>query len=488
MVDGGLRSQLSASIEPTRKRDWTIRQSVGPDLADLIEGYNALKRNPDWVEDLCSVVDHQYRGLREPMHLAVCSAITSSLPPVPYGLRPFRANLNTLLVGSPGSGKGVAMDILLALCTHAIEYGVGSSAALQGSMDKFGWVPGKAYEAKRHLLLIRELLQSTRRGEHFQDLPLDLNESLEYPHRVMKRLASFGFSQQGKINSAAKLYPDVKFARNEFGYSSPFSVVAGTFIQNMQYFRSRVSEGFLNRFVIAGIEYDIDQAQLSVRNFWEQIAREDNGINKEQLEYFRKCFKALYWTSTEFAKVIDREPIRLIELPDRHRRIFADESVNAVRESFEQVSSASRSNPPLLFRACQDLYRIALADAVSRRFSETETSPGVITIDDRATEAALTFLPAMVKNNTWLMKEVSTPSPAPIVPEAQSFWEEFRIIHNYGAYHGLTESEFSGICTYEGIGRERSKKRLDSLVKNKLVERDQNGRLFSHVRRLMMQG
>lgn len=464
-----------------------IPPNATADEVDLRQGIADLKDNAEWVDYFCREVDRSYRGLYYQARLAAYSAITAPLKPKPYGLKAIRTKLHLLLLGAAGSGKGLIMDLMESLSPGAANFGVSTSASLQGTLTKGNWTPGAAYESRDRLLLIRELFQTTRHGEHYENLTLDLNEVLEYPHRVTKRLVTNPLAPQ-QIRLLNRFYPDVRFARTMFEYEAPLALIAGTWITNIREFRNRVTEGFLDRFLPVPIHFGSDDAITAVRNMWDRLAAPQGSEQSSSLEYFRRIFKALYWTSTEFAKVVGYKPIERIDLPTQQARLLKEESERAMREADEQVRSKlgkQSFQPPLLFRDFQDVFRVALADAVSRRFTDTETQPGVITIDEPATETALKFLPMMRQNAVWLTLEVLHPSQVPTVPDTPTFWDAYRIIEEMGC-HGVSNEGFEGVCRYYGIAKERAQDRLKRLVDEGLVVKE-NGRLMAALHKRMEQ-
>ncbi len=474
-----------------------ITRSTIKEEMDIKQGLEEL-RDPNWLLDLSYGIDKSHKGLGHASYLALLAAVTAPLPPIPYTSFPIRSKINVLFQGPPRCGKGLIMDMIRTVSPDCQQMGTASSAALTGTIDKFGnWTPGKAFYSRNRTLIIRELFQSFRRGEHYQDLVWDMNELIEYPHVVSKTLGSLKIPSL-RLEALKQKYPGVDFVHeNEFTYKAPCAVIGGVPAMGLEQMYSRVTDGFLSRFVLVNINYDRREAQQASDNFWDNVMPEENSdenvddiISKVDLEMYARMMRTLYLASESEFNVTGAGPIERFQLGRQEREILKSETKRAMLEAWDRVvdnlpghkakdDSASIS-PPILFCGEQDVLRIAVADAASRRFSGTETEPGVIQLDRKAIMTALRFLPVIVETSVEMHTEAYRISGSSTKRTARPmvFSGEYEIVYRMGPA-GLTEEAFFAICKESDLQSEAAGKRLKMLVDSGLVERKADGKIFA---------
>ena len=468
-------------------------------VSEIGLGIDELK-NPNWINEIVSYYDASHKGLKDAIYLTLLASISSSLIPIPYSGSPIRSKLNLLLRGQHGGGKGFLMEMIEKLSPNVQKMGATTSAALLGGVDKQGkWVPGKAYWAKYGILIIRELFQSFRAGEWYADISSDLNEICEFPHEVSKT----NLGSIIKDVAQAKLeYPDVAFPHNnEFQYHAPVAVIAGVPELSLYDILTRVSEGFMSRFIEIPISYDRIEAESGIHNFWGNVLpafREDAEILQQSQDakeqQFRRCFYMLYssnlgrWydVSLNPASLPRRiEPVRGFILPDKLRKLFEEESIRCLNRSLDNVqrefklTDVESVRPPILFRECGDLLRLACCDAVSRRFAGTEHE-GYIRVDDAAANKAVQFLYMITETSVNHMVESRKIKKLATIQTASLFWLEYDLIRQSG-HMGIPSADFFvGLEKNFRVSRKRAETRLKKLCNSELVE-ERDGVLYATI-------
>ncbi|MGO9643768.1 MAG: hypothetical protein ACLPY5_03355 [Candidatus Bathyarchaeia archaeon] len=457
------------------------------ELSEIKQGLEELT-DPDWLRKLSIRVEKSYNGLGSPFYLASLAAISALLPPLPYGQGFIRSKINVLLQGPPRSGKGVIMDLVSKLCPKTVEMGTVSSAALVGSIDKYGdWTPGKAYHAKNGLLIVRELFQSFRRGEHYQDLVWDFNELVEYPHLMSKTLSSFKLAPN-KMKNLREMYPDVNFVRsNEFSYEAPCAVIAGVPDMGLQQMYERITDGFLSRFILVKINYSREEAEAASNNLWKNVLPDQTSVsdNSLNLDTGNRMLKTLAITSNSDFDSTNTLSLKrvVIEGPERER--LRAGTVEALLKSWDEVKRQTKNEsitPPILFREQQDVLRIAIADAVSRRFAGTGTETGIVRVDERAVLTGLRYLSVIVEISIRMHVEALRLENGALRTNSKpmALWNEYEMVVCSGSA-GTSDKQFEHGCADFGLNVEKALQRLKILLDKGEVYRDTNNNIIASI-------
>jgi len=445
-----------------------------------------LRNNPNWLSTMALHYEKSHQGLRHWLYLAGLQSVSSSLPPIAYSGAPIRSCFHLLLKGNPGGGKGFIMDRISTICPNVHSLGKCTSDGLLGAIDRKGlWVPGKAYFARNGVLVIRELFQSLRSGEHYESISMDLNELCEYPHEVSKTVISSKVANTGEMEL---LYDGVTFpSPNEFRYNSKCSVIAGVPEMTLRDLLLRVSEGFLSRFIELPIGYSRVEAKSALNAFWDNVLLPEVNTLLDPESLFTRCFFILHASALGglYRTGFNIPPIRGFNIPIDLRTVLRKETLRALDDAWGKIEQAVKEGklfgeqeepevpPPILFRECGDVLRIAVADAASRRFSGTENPPGMITVDKRAIETALLYLSVIVETRVKALLESRRIAKFRVSTRPSIMSAAFEVVRSRGP-QGIGEEELENtLINVYGVSKRRAKKEIENLkISNSVVVKE----------------
>jgi hypothetical protein len=262
---------------------------------------------------------------------------------------------------------------------------------------------------------------------------------------------------------------------------------------------NRVTEGFLSRFVVVNINYDREGAGRASDNLWNNVMPEEEGqeevegiIPKAELEMYARMMRTLYLTCESEFNVTNVPSIKRYRLEKQEREVLKAETKKAMLEAWDRVANdvlgskakdeSASIPPPFLFREEQDVLRIAVADAASRRFAGTEVEPGILQIDRRAMMTGLLHLPLIVQTSVEMHTGANRIRASRSRGPPMTFWPEYEIVYNAGPV-GISQEWFDAICREHQVDSERAAKRLTKLLEHGHVERKVDGKIAAAIYR-----
>jgi hypothetical protein len=291
---------------------------------------------------------------------------------------------------------------------------------------------------------------------------------------------------------------------NEFTYQAPCSLIAGVPEISLYDMLARISEGFMSRFIEIPIGYDRVEAVAGIENWWKNVlpaGREDSQMIQENdllLEQrFRRCFYMLHWANMGWGSELRNiRPLEGFLLSEKIRSMFEDECLRAFNRALDTVekhfgepvnkalfgtNDIQSVRPPILFRECGDLLRLACCDAVSRRFAipnGTEHHPGWVRIDDIAANKAIPFLAMIAETSVNNMLEAKKIKKLASTYKPSLLTVEYEIIREAGQVGISTVDWYAVLEKKWNISRKRAEPRLRKLIDIDLVE-EKSGVLYS---------
>jgi hypothetical protein len=134
--------------------------------------------------------------------------------------------------------------------------------------------------------------------------------------------------------------------------------------------------------------------------------------------------------------------------------------------------------PPILFRECGDLLRLACCDAVSRRFAGTEIRPGYIRIDERAANTVIPFLNMISETAITNMIEARKIKKLAATVRPSLMGVAYAIIESSG-HHGKPVNEYYSILEKNfSFSHKKAERQLQKMISGDLVE-EKSGILYA---------
>src|SRR5207302_8321666 len=185
-----------------------------------------------------------------------------------------------------------------------------------------------------------------------------------------------------------------------------------------------------------------------LKTFWDNVLLPSGDNGEGNILRYRRMCSVMH--AANMGWLGNRMPeLRNIILPGNIRELLQQETMRALESCWNRLTGPDASGnpflqrqapPPILFRESGDVLRIAVADAVSRRFTETERphNPGIVQIDEKAATTALEYLNVIAETRTQMFLEAM---------KVQRFRVPTKPAISGVAYDLIRRSDISGIHT-----------------------------------------
>lgn len=437
--------------------------------SDLVSGLKFLQ-DEDWLKKVSAYYESHYKYVGRWWELLGLQQVSIGLPPLPYGKETVRSQFHVLIRGPPSTGKSTLVYTIKDVGVNPIELGDVTAAKIVGSIKEGEWVPGEAYKAKDGVLLIPELGETVKSGEHYSEVIYHLIQLMEDQKLIKSLVQPFK-----EVEKEREKWMNVKFSPDgHIEYECNACLTVATWEMNEINLMEKVTQGFYSRVFEIPMNYTKSQLFEVLDNIWQNISGVSIFPEDINMNNIKTAFEIMYCANkgilsgepdfAQFSSVVFPPPLSST-LIKQYKEMVTDILKDLNLEDDENMVL------PVLIREPLDGFRFACADAVSRRFCGTMDNNGIVTVDERAINTATEYLRILVNRRVELYKKMTKYMKLSAVEPELMVSDEYRLIFGSGK-EGITEESFIEICTKRYNVAERTVMRhIDKLLYEKAVKK-----------------